>query len=343
MYSLGAILYELLTGRPPFLGVTVLDTLSLIRDQDPVPPRTSLPSTPRDLETICLKCLEKSPPQRYPTAAALAEDIDHFLQGAAIQARRRSTAEKAWRWCRRNPTVATLATCLMLAVMIGFGGVIWQLERAERARQRESLARTEADDRAREISDGLERLKRANGLLERGHRYLLDHNWDDADAAFTRAIELRPDHIQAWEARGEFLYARLGLWDLAAHDFARAFELQRPQNSHRWWWHALIRAYVGDLPGYRDVCRQMKRFSHVSGVLLLAPELVRAVALIPVQDAERSVLVESGDAIATCRSARWQLRVLAGTRSLPRRRSRVGDSTPSAVAGSEERWVLRGT
>lgn len=300
VYSLGAILYELLTGRPPFLGVTVLDTLSLIRERDPVPPRSSLPHTPRDLETICLKCLEKAPQQRYPTAAALADDLGHFLQGSAIQARRRSAAEKAWRWCRRNPVVATLAASLLLAVVVGFGGVLWQLDRAEYARQRESQARNEADDRAREISDGLERLKRANALLERGHRYIVDHNWDDADDAFTKAIALRPDHIQAWEARGEFLYARLGVWDMAAHDFARAFELQKPQNAHRWWWNALIRAYVGDLPGYRTVCRQMKEHSHVAGVAFLAPELVRALGLVPGQTEDISFLVDSGDAIANC-------------------------------------------
>jgi tetratricopeptide (TPR) repeat protein/predicted Ser/Thr protein kinase len=300
VYSLGAILYELLTGRPPFLGATVLDTLSLIRERDPVPPRTSLPFTPRDLETICLKCLEKSPQQRYPTAAALADDLGSFLQGAAIQARRRSAVEKAWRWCRRNPVVATLAASLLLAVAVGFCGVLWQWSQAELARRSESAARAEADDRAREISQGLERLKRANALLERGHRYIVDHNWDDADAAFTRAIALRPDHIQAWEARGEFLYARLGVWDLAAHDFARAYELQKPQNSHRWWWNAMIRAYVGDLAGYRAVCRQMKEHSHVPGVAFLAPELVRALALVPAQSNEVTFLVDSGDAIANC-------------------------------------------
>ena len=300
VYSLGAILYELLTGRPPFLGVTVLDTLSLIREREPVPPRSSLPYTPRDLETICLKCLEKTPPQRYPTAAALADDLGNFLQGSAIQARRRSAAEKVWRWCRRNPVVATLAASLLLAVVVGFGGVLWQWSQAEIARQSESAARAEADDRAREIGDGLARLKLANEYLERGHRFVFERNWDNADAAFTRAIELRPDHIQAWEARGESVYARLGLWDRAAHDFSRAFELQKPQNAHRWWWNALVRAYVGDLSGYRSVCRQMKEHSRATGVAFLAPDLVRTLALVPGQEVDAELLVDSSDANATC-------------------------------------------
>jgi tetratricopeptide (TPR) repeat protein/predicted Ser/Thr protein kinase len=120
VYSLGAILYELLTGRPPFLGATVLDTLSLIRQQDPVPPRQLQPKVPRDLDTICLHCLNKLPANRYRTADGLADDLRRFLAGEPIVARRASHAERLIRLCRRNPLSATLAAAAALLLFAGF-------------------------------------------------------------------------------------------------------------------------------------------------------------------------------------------------------------------------------
>ena len=117
VYSLGAILYELLTGRPPFLGVTLLDTLSLIRDQDPVPLRQLQPSTPSDLETICLHCLNKSPLNRYSSAGGLADDLRRFLDGVPIFARRSTSAERIVRWCRRKPAVASLLSLVAILLV----------------------------------------------------------------------------------------------------------------------------------------------------------------------------------------------------------------------------------
>src|SRR5262249_21349975 len=114
VYSLGAILYEMLTGRPPFQGESALDTLAQVRSQDPVAPSRLQPRTPRDIETICQKCLRKEPGKRYDTGLALAEDLHRFLDGRPILARPTAWWERAGKWCRRQPlTTAALGALLL--------------------------------------------------------------------------------------------------------------------------------------------------------------------------------------------------------------------------------------
>jgi serine/threonine protein kinase len=144
IYALGAILYEMVTGRPPFLAETPLETILQVRTKDPVPPRRLQPNVWRDLETICLKCLEKDPRKRYPTAAALADDLRRFQEARPTLARPIPLWERLWRWCRRNPRVASLLGLLLLTIVTGVASVGWQWGRTRAERDRAQRSQQQA-------------------------------------------------------------------------------------------------------------------------------------------------------------------------------------------------------
>jgi eukaryotic-like serine/threonine-protein kinase len=145
IHALGALLYHLLTGRPPFQGASSSETLDQVRNQDPVPPRRLNGRIPRDLETICLKCLEKVPSRRYGSAEALAGDLHLWLEGRSITARRVSPLGHSWRLCRRHPAVAGLLLTVAVMLITGVVGLLVLLKQAEAERARLAVARRNAE------------------------------------------------------------------------------------------------------------------------------------------------------------------------------------------------------
>jgi serine/threonine protein kinase len=143
VHALGAILYEMLTGRSPFGGVDFSETMEQVRTQSPVPPRRLQPKTPRDLETICLKCLEKDPARRYGSAQGLADDLGRFLDGRPILARPVHPVERAWRWCKRKPGLAASLASLALVTIFGFIPItwLWRVASREQFAAEENLSR----------------------------------------------------------------------------------------------------------------------------------------------------------------------------------------------------------
>ncbi len=174
LYALGAILYDCLACRPPFLGKTVVETLDQVRTQEPVPPSRWQKSVPLDLETICLKCLRKEPENRYASAAELADELVRYQQGEPILARPVGRLERAARWARRNPA---LATALATAVLFLVGGVVVSGWFAIKAGEEATAARTaekKADERAKAEGvakeEALARMKRADDERARANK-----------------------------------------------------------------------------------------------------------------------------------------------------------------------------
>lgn len=143
IYALGAILYELLTGRPPFRGETAAETERQVVSDEPVAPIRLNPNVPRDLQTICLKCLQKNPSRRYESAADLAEDIERFSRGDPILARPVGIPERTLKWCRRRPSAAAAIAVSFLAIAAAIVGGVW-LQRAEHARYTQRVVRQES-------------------------------------------------------------------------------------------------------------------------------------------------------------------------------------------------------
>jgi eukaryotic-like serine/threonine-protein kinase len=169
-YSLGAILYELLTGRPPFKGSSIFDTLQQVRTLEPVPPIDFQPGVPRDLETICLKCLQKDAAKRYASDQALAEDLGRFLAGEPILARPVGPAERLWRWCKRNPRVAALVgtiAFLFVAWAVSASFLSWGLKIQTDEANKQTRIAQENEGKAKEQTElAVQKKKEADASAE---------------------------------------------------------------------------------------------------------------------------------------------------------------------------------
>jgi WD40 repeat protein/tRNA A-37 threonylcarbamoyl transferase component Bud32 len=198
IWALGAILYELLTGRPPFKGASVLETLEQVRTREPVTVRQLQPGVPRDLETVCHHSLHKDPRKRYASAAALAEDLRRFGAGEPVAARPVSAVGRAVRWARRRPAVAGLLVTVALVAAAGLGGILWAY--GEAVRQRD-LARDEsarADEQAAEAKRETAEARRQEYFAQIGRAEAQLQAGDHAGAAGVLE-RVGPEYRSTWE------------------------------------------------------------------------------------------------------------------------------------------------
>jgi WD40 repeat protein len=205
-YALGAILYECLTGQPPFEGETALETLEWVRSREPSAPSSRNRRVPRDLETICLKCLRKEPERRYSSARELADDLGRFVRGEPVAARPVGVAERMGKWVWRHPALAAAAALAVLVVVLGGlgGSAAWLWRQAELAAR--DLA--EARDRADQARDQAEQARRgeqaANDRLEQvlylRRIWLAGANWRENNlAGMERELLACPPERRRWE------------------------------------------------------------------------------------------------------------------------------------------------
>jgi WD40 repeat protein len=244
VYALGAILYELLTGKPPFKAAAVLDTLMQVLHEEPLAPRLLQPKVAKDLETVCLKCLEKDGRKRYATARELANDLRRFVRGEPVQARPVGRLERAAKWARRRPLVAGLLAAVVLATVGGVAGIAWALglaleERADAEKERDNARdQTRLAGRAAAAAQhqkGLARKAAADSqesaLVARRQKRLADQVREEANQVLGNSNVLAAEH---YSQEGNIKTALAALYEV-------------PTAERHWEWHHLEHKYDGCL------------------------------------------------------------------------------------------------
>jgi WD40 repeat protein len=230
VYALGVILYECLTGRPPFQGANVVETLDRVRTEEPVAPRRIMPRTPIDLETVCLKCLAKEPERRYSSAKELADDLGRFRRGEPVAARPVGAFERSWRWCRRNKLVASLGALLSFLVVAGtVVAVVAAMHFNRIAKDRQAAL----DDRAKALAQA-----ESDRALADTRREMADTERDLAQRMLANSTLAR---ARAARAEGDILLAESLLDDV-------------PANVQQWEWRQHRRAFAGTT--FRLLCHR---------------------------------------------------------------------------------------
>jgi len=225
VYGLGTILYELMTGRPPFSGTSEMEVLRRVLDTEPERPQILCPAVDRDLQTICLKCLEKEPHLRYSSAEALARELDLWVAGEPILARPANTTERLWRWCRRRPATAALLCATLLIALAGVVGVLWEWRQATRHAEEAHLEAIKSGQVAR----FLEEMLRGAGpqvALGRDTKLLREILDKTANRVYSELSGQPEVQAEVCATLGN-VYSQLGQYQAAEKPLQTALELRR--------------------------------------------------------------------------------------------------------------------
>ncbi len=225
VYALGIILYQMLTGQTPFHDTSIHTIMRRVVDDEPVPPRRHQSKLPKDLETICLKCLEKAPGRRYQTAEALGDDLDAFLDGRPIGARATSTVERAYKWAARRPAVAALSAASVLFFVLGFAGITWQWRAAVAQRDRAVKAETATDAVNHFLVDDL--LATATPEKQLGRKVTVEEVLQNAAARIDGRFADQPEVAADLRLALGNSYRKLGLFERADRHLTAGLDLRR--------------------------------------------------------------------------------------------------------------------